>query len=80
MWGVSGGVAGFAPGGSSGDGLVNVIDLIALLAQWDDSVCNAAGGVPTSVEDCHQKYSSPADQARCIEKLCEAGIIATGCP
>jgi hypothetical protein len=64
----------------NGDCQIGVTELLDLLAAWGP--CTAPGGVQVaaSVSDCMQMYSSPADQAACIEKYCEAGIIATGCP
>jgi hypothetical protein len=73
------GLCDIADGGSP-PFVVNVSDLLALLAAW--GTCAAPGGeVPDAVEECMQMYSSPADQAACITRLCESGQIpASQCP
>jgi hypothetical protein len=71
---------GHCPSDWEGDGDVDVNDLLRLLAAGGPCTAPGIVLVPTSVTDRMQMYSSPADQAGCIEKYCEAGIITEGCP
>lgn len=54
-------------------------DLLVLLAAW--RTCTQTQAAPQSVSDGLSMYSDPFLQAKCIEKLCEAGSIAPSeCP
>lgn len=55
-------------------------DLLVLLAAW--GFCGGGGGepIPTTVNQCLERYDTAADEYACICGGCLSGQITEGCP
>lgn len=79
-WGPCGGCGGYGascPADLDCDDLIGINDLLILLPAWGPCSNPGSEPVPTSIQECLQRYSDPDERAACI---CIVEPCTAGCP